>query len=46
MSTFLFNSDAKRGQIFAAAFARDLPEIAFSMDPASVDPAAAPAGPP
>ncbi|MCA1490386.1 glyoxylate/hydroxypyruvate reductase A [Ensifer sp. NBAIM29] len=36
--TFLFNSDAKRGAIFAEAFARDLPEIPFSMDPANVDP--------
>ncbi|MBP2234633.1 glyoxylate/hydroxypyruvate reductase A [Sinorhizobium kostiense] len=36
--TFLFNSDAKRGAIFAEAFARELPDIAFSMDPAKVDP--------
>ncbi|ASY65997.1 D-3-phosphoglycerate dehydrogenase (plasmid) [Sinorhizobium sojae CCBAU 05684] len=36
--TFLFNSDAKRGAIFAEAFARDLPDIPFSMDPAEVDP--------
>ncbi|MCG5481841.1 MAG: glyoxylate/hydroxypyruvate reductase A [Ensifer alkalisoli] len=36
--TFLFNSDAKRGAIFAEAFARDLPDIPFSMDPAKVDP--------
>ncbi|MBY5864374.1 2-hydroxyacid dehydrogenase [Rhizobium leguminosarum] len=36
--TFLFNSDAKRGAIFAEAFARELPEIAFSMDPKSVEP--------
>lgn len=36
--TFLFNSDAKRGAIFAAAFARDLPDLPFSMDPHSVDP--------
>ncbi|MGO6817153.1 2-hydroxyacid dehydrogenase [Rhizobium brockwellii] len=36
--TFLFNSDAKRGAIFAEAFARELPDIAFSMDPKSVEP--------
>lgn len=36
--TFLFNSDAKRGAIFAEAFARELPDIAFSMDPAKVNP--------
>ncbi len=36
--TFLFNSDAKRGAIFAEAFARELPNIPFSMDPAKVDP--------
>ncbi|MGO6676770.1 2-hydroxyacid dehydrogenase [Rhizobium leguminosarum] len=36
--TFLFNSDAKRGAIFAKAFARELPDIAFFMDPQSVEP--------
>ncbi|MGR6467712.1 2-hydroxyacid dehydrogenase [Rhizobium sp. PAMB 3182] len=36
--TFLFNSDAERGAIFAAAFARDLPDVPFSMDPSGVDP--------
>ncbi len=36
--TFLFNSDAKRGAIFAEAFARELPDIPFAMDPATVDP--------
>lgn len=36
--TFLFNSDAKRGAIFAEAFARDLPDVPFSMDSATVDP--------
>jgi glyoxylate/hydroxypyruvate reductase A len=36
--TFLFNSDAKRGEIFAGAFARELPDIPFVMDPATVDP--------
>ncbi|MGO7572261.1 2-hydroxyacid dehydrogenase [Rhizobium ruizarguesonis] len=35
--TFLFNSDAKRGAIFAEAFARELPDIAFSMDPNSIE---------
>lgn len=36
--TFLFRSDAARGAIFAEAFARELPEVPFSMDPAGVDP--------
>ncbi|MBB3286825.1 MULTISPECIES: glyoxylate/hydroxypyruvate reductase A [unclassified Rhizobium] len=36
--TFLFNSDARRGHIFQEAFARELPDLAFSMDPTSVDP--------
>ena len=36
--TFLFNSDARRGHIFQEAFARELPDVPFSMDPASVDP--------
>ncbi|MBY3099519.1 glyoxylate/hydroxypyruvate reductase A [Rhizobium laguerreae] len=36
--TFLFNSDAKRGAIFAKAFARELPDTLFSMDPQSVEP--------
>lgn len=36
--TFLFNSDAARGAIFADAFARELPEIPFSIDAAGVDP--------
>lgn len=35
---FLFNSDAKRGAIFAETFARELPDIPFAMDPAAVDP--------
>ncbi|WP_192180265.1 2-hydroxyacid dehydrogenase [Mesorhizobium amorphae] len=35
--TFLFNSDARRGAIFADAFARDLPDVAFTID-AAVDP--------
>lgn len=30
---FLFNSDAKRGAIFAEAFARKLPDIPFAMNP-------------
>ncbi|MFB2602992.1 glyoxylate/hydroxypyruvate reductase A, partial [Rhizobium phaseoli] len=38
--TFLFNSDAKRGAVFAEAFARALPDVAFSMDPAQVEPEA------
>ncbi|TCU07796.1 2-hydroxyacid dehydrogenase [Rhizobium sullae] len=38
--TLLFNSDAARGRIFRDAFARELPDLAFSMDPAAVDPQA------
>ncbi|RNJ44961.1 glyoxylate/hydroxypyruvate reductase A [Mesorhizobium erdmanii] len=36
--TFLFNSDARRGAIFAETFARELPEVPFTMDAAKVDP--------
>lgn len=36
--TFLFNSDAIRGAVFREAFARDLPDLPFSMDPATVEP--------
>ncbi|WP_105421693.1 glyoxylate/hydroxypyruvate reductase A [Neorhizobium sp. T25_27] len=36
--TFLFNSDVARGRIFQDAFARELPDLPFSMDPATVDP--------
>lgn len=36
--TFLYNSDARRGAIFAEAFARELPDLPFSIDPATVDP--------
>jgi glyoxylate/hydroxypyruvate reductase A len=36
--TFLFNSDAARAKVFAAQFAKDLPEVPFVSDPASVDP--------
>lgn len=36
--TFLFHSDAKRGAIFRDAMALALPDLPFSMDPASVDP--------
>ncbi|TIO53300.1 MAG: glyoxylate/hydroxypyruvate reductase A [Mesorhizobium sp.] len=36
--TFLFNSDARRGAIFAKAFAEDLPDLPFAMDAAAVDP--------
>ncbi len=36
--TFLFNSDPKRGAIFEEFFARELPDVPFSMDPATVDP--------
>ncbi|QND45492.1 glyoxylate/hydroxypyruvate reductase A (plasmid) [Rhizobium lusitanum] len=37
---FLFNSDAERAKIFAAAFARELPNLPFITDAASVDPEA------
>ncbi|MCM2475547.1 glyoxylate/hydroxypyruvate reductase A [Rhizobium sp. CG5] len=36
--TFLFHSDARRGAIFQEAFAHDLPDLPFSMDPGAVDP--------
>lgn len=36
--TFLFNSDAARGAIFADAFARELPGVPFSMDAEGVVP--------
>ena len=36
--TFLFNSDAARGQIFRDTFAREIPDLPFSMDPTTVDP--------
>lgn len=38
--TFLFNSDARRGAIFQQAFAEALPDLPFSMDGESIDPAA------
>lgn len=36
--TFLFNSDARRGAIFAEAFAKELPDLPFATDAATVDP--------
>ncbi|EHS49713.1 D-isomer specific 2-hydroxyacid dehydrogenase NAD-binding protein [Rhizobium sp. PDO1-076] len=36
--TFLFHSDVHRGAIFREAFARNLPDLPFSMDPGTVDP--------
>ena len=36
--TFLFNSDAARGQIFRDTFAREIPDLPFSIDPTTVDP--------
>ncbi len=36
--TFLFNSDAKRGAIFAKAFSRELADVTFATDAAAVDP--------
>lgn len=38
--TFLFHSDSRRGAVFREAFARELPDLPFSMDPATVDPEA------
>ncbi|MCO6179791.1 glyoxylate/hydroxypyruvate reductase A [Ciceribacter sp. RN22] len=35
--TFLFYSDAERGAVFREIFARELPDLPFSMDPARVD---------
>lgn len=37
--TFLFHSDIRRGAVFAEAFARELPDLPFSMDATRVDPA-------
>ncbi|MBZ9668469.1 glyoxylate/hydroxypyruvate reductase A [Mesorhizobium sp. ESP7-2] len=36
--TFLFNSDARRGAVFADAFAKELPDIPFAIDAGTVDP--------
>ncbi|KAA3502027.1 glyoxylate/hydroxypyruvate reductase A [Rhizobium rhizogenes] len=36
--TFLFNSDAKRGEIFRQALVTEFPNLPFSMDASSVDP--------
>ncbi|MDX8445288.1 2-hydroxyacid dehydrogenase [Mesorhizobium captivum] len=36
--TFLFNSDARRGAVFAEAFAKELPDLPFAMDSAAADP--------
>ena len=36
--TFLFNCDAKRGEVFAQVFARDLPDVPFTLDAVAVDP--------
>ncbi|MDI6837843.1 MAG: NAD(P)-dependent oxidoreductase, partial [Rhizobiaceae bacterium] len=36
--TFMFHSDAVRGAVFRELFARELPDLPFSMDPATVDP--------
>jgi glyoxylate/hydroxypyruvate reductase A len=36
---FLFNSDAERAEVFAAEFARELPELCFTADPNGIDPA-------
>lgn len=36
--TFLFNADTARGMVFQQVFARELPDLPFSMDAASVNP--------
>ncbi|TGR68283.1 glyoxylate/hydroxypyruvate reductase A [bacterium M00.F.Ca.ET.194.01.1.1] len=36
--TFLFNSDARRGEIFRQALADELPDLPFAMDASKVDP--------
>lgn len=36
--TFLFNSDARRGAVFAKAFLQALPDLPFSMDASTVNP--------
>lgn len=36
--TFLFNSDAKRGEIFQQTLATEFPDLPFSMDASSVNP--------
>ena len=36
--TFLFNSDARRGAVFAEPFAKELPDLPFAMDATTVDP--------
>jgi glyoxylate/hydroxypyruvate reductase len=35
---FLFNSDAERGAVFRSAFVRELPDIPFAIDSATIDP--------
>ncbi|SMD01384.1 glyoxylate/hydroxypyruvate reductase A [Fulvimarina manganoxydans] len=35
---FLFNSTAERAAVFRKAFARDLPDVVFADDPATVEP--------
>jgi glyoxylate/hydroxypyruvate reductase A len=35
---FLFNSDAERGAVFRSAFARELPDLPFAIDSATIDP--------
>ncbi|CDX23930.1 putative 2-hydroxyacid dehydrogenase [Mesorhizobium sp. SOD10] len=36
--TFLFNSDTRRGAVFAEAFAKELPDLSFAMNAETVDP--------
>lgn len=35
---FLFNSDAERGAVFRSAFVRELPDLPFAIDSATIDP--------
>jgi glyoxylate/hydroxypyruvate reductase A len=35
---FLFNSDAERGAVFRSTFVRELPDLPFAIDSATIDP--------
>jgi hypothetical protein len=43
--TFVFNFDALRGAVFRKAFARELPDMRFATDPATIYPDGAPCHP-
>lgn len=36
--TFLFNSDTRRGAVFAEPFAKELPDLSFAMNAETIDP--------